>query len=145
MDHLTEGERSALMGRIRGKNTKPEMIVRRTAHRLGYRFRLHYKDIPGTPDLVFTRRRKVVFVHGCWWHRHQGCPKASSVRTRPEFWEAKFARNVVRDAKTEAALHAAGWEVLVVWECETKRADEVEALLVDFLGSTAMPKQKKAE
>lgn len=121
------------MGRVRGKNTKPEMIVRQTAHRLGFRFRLHRKDLPGTPDLIFPGRRKAIFVHGCWWHRHEGCAKASPVKTRVDFWNAKFARNVARDEKVEAELVGAGWDVLVIWECQTKKVEEVEALLLAFL------------
>ena len=122
------------MARVRGKDTKPEMIVRRIAHRLGYRFRLHRKGMPGTPDLIFPARRKVVFVHGCWWHRHDGCAKASPVRTRVDFWNAKFTRNVERDAKVEAELRSAGWDVLVIWECQSKRVEEVGTILREFLG-----------
>lgn len=122
------------MGRVRGKNTKPEMIVRQTAHRLGFRFRLHRKDLAGTPDLIFPGRRKAIFVHGCWWHRHEGCAKASPVKTRVDFWNAKFARNVARDAAVEAELIDAGWDVLAIWECQTKKVAEVEALLRTFLG-----------
>lgn len=122
------------MGRVRGKNTKPEMIVRQTAHRLGFRFRLHRKGLPGTPDLIFPGRWKVVFVHGCWWHRHEGCGKATPVKTRVDFWNAKFARNVARDEKVEAELVAGGWDVLTIWECQTKKVAEVEALLRNFLG-----------
>lgn len=133
-DHLSESQRSVLMGKVRGKDTKPEMIVRRAAHRLGYRYRLHRRDLPGTPDLVFPGRRKVIFVHGCWWHRHEGCPKASPVKTREDFWNAKFARNVARDARTEIDLRAAGWDVLVLWECQTKQVAEVETALRSFLG-----------
>ena len=121
IDHLSVAERSALMGRIRGKNTVPEMIVRRAAHRLGYRFRLHRKGLPGTPDLIFPGRRKAIFVHGCWWHRHPGCAKASPAKTRADFWNDKFARNVERDANAKAQLNAAGWDVLKVLECQVKR------------------------
>jgi len=112
--------RSQLMGRVRGVNTKPEMIVRRLAHAIGLRFRLHRGDLPGTPDLVFPGRRTAIFVHGCFWHRHPGCHRASNPKTRPEFWNAKFERNVARDAKVERLLHDAGWDVLIIWECETR-------------------------
>lgn len=121
------------MGRVRGKNTKPEMIVRRAAHRLGFRFRLHRKDLPGTPDLVFPGQRKAIFVHGCWWHRHEGCSKCSPVKTQPEFWNAKFARNMARDMKVQAELRATGWDVLVIWECQTRHIGAVEAKLRSFL------------
>lgn len=121
------------MGRVRGRDTKPELVVRKLAHRLGYRFRLHRKDLPGTPDLVFASRRKVIFVHGCWWHRHAGCPKASGVKTRPEFWNAKFARNVERDARVTEELRTAGWRLLVIWECETKDLSSLARTLTEFL------------
>lgn len=135
VDHLSGADRSALMARVRGKDTKPEMIVRRVAHRLGYRFRLHRKGLPGTPDLIFPSRRKAIFVHGCWWHRHDGCPKASPAKTRPDFWTAKFARNVARDAKVEAELRSVGWDVLVIWECQSKRSEEIDGILRAFLGA----------
>lgn len=127
--------RSALMGRIRGVDTGPEMTVRRAAHRLGYRFRLHRRSLPGSPDLVFPSRRAAIFVHGCFWHRHEGCRKASTPKTRVEFWQAKFARNVERDAEVQERLRAAGWRVLVVWECEIVRNGDLDRLLREFLGA----------
>lgn len=122
------------MARVGSKDTKPEMTVRRTAHALGYRYRLHARDLPGSPDLVFRGRRKVIFVHGCYWHRHPGCKRASMPSTRREYWQAKFDRNVARDADAEAALREAGWDVLVVWECETKDPDALASRLSTFLG-----------
>ena len=122
------------MSRVGSKDTGPEMRVRQTAHALGYRYRLHARDLPGSPDLVFRGRRKVIFVHGCYWHRHPGCKRASMPSTRREYWQAKFDRNVARDADAEAALREAGWDVLVVWECETKDADALAARLSTFLG-----------
>ena len=122
------------MSRVGSKDTKPEMTVRRTAHALGYRYRLHAKDLPGSPDLVFRSRKKAVFVHGCYWHRHPGCKRASTPSTRREYWQAKFDRNVARDAAAEAALREAGWDVLVVWECETKDPDALADRLRRFLG-----------
>ena len=133
-DHLTSEKRSRLMGRIRSKGSAPEMIVRRMAHALGYRFRLHRRDLPGTPDLVFPSRRKVVFVHGCWWHQHPGCKKATGSKTQTSFWAAKFERNVARDRCAEAALRGDGWDVLTVWECETRDVDVVSAKLHRYLG-----------
>lgn len=121
------------MGRIRSKGSTPEMIVRRAAHALGYRFRLHRRDLPGTPDLVFPSRRKVVFVHGCWWHQHSGCKKATGSKTQTSFWAAKFARNIARDRCAEGALRNGGWDVLVVWECETRDLDAVSAKLDRYL------------
>lgn len=113
-------ERSALMARIRGKNTKPELLVRRHLHAAGYRFRLHRKDLPGTPDIVLPRYRLAIFVHGCFWHRHSGCPRATSPKTREHFWAKKFARNVSRDQRNQADLAERGWRVMVIWECEVR-------------------------
>lgn len=121
------------MGRIRSKGSIPEMIVRRAAHALGYRFRLHRRDLPGTPDLVFPSRRKVVLVHGCWWHQHPGCKKATGSKTQADFWAAKFARNVERDRRVEAALRDDGWDVLTIWECETRDPEAVSAKLDQYL------------
>lgn len=122
------------MSRVRGKNTAPEFVVRGLAHALGYRFRLHRKDLPGSPDLVFPSRHKVVFVHGCYWHRHPGCRRASTPGTRRDFWEAKFARNVERDARKERELRQAGWDVLTIWECETRDVERLATIAWDFLG-----------
>ena len=105
------------MSGIRGKDTQPELIVRSFLHRKGLRFRLHAK-LPGRPDLVFPRYRTAVFVHGCFWHRHEGCSFTTTPKTRPEFWEAKFAANIKRDAVAEERLEALGWRVLVVWACQ---------------------------
>jgi DNA mismatch endonuclease (patch repair protein) len=124
-----------LMARIRGKNSKPEMTVRRVAHALGFRFRLHRKDLPGSPDLVFPRLRKVVFVHGCFWHRHDKCSRTTIPKTRVEFWNSKFAANVQRDIRVEKELFHRGWNVLVVWECETFDRRNVERKLSNFLQS----------
>lgn len=120
VDRLTPERRSWLMSRVKGKHTGPEMIVRRAAHALGLRFRLHRKDLPGRPDLVFPRHKVALFVHGCFWHRHPGCRLASTPKSRTEFWQAKFDANVARDAAAEEALRAAGWRVVTVWECETR-------------------------
>ena len=110
------------MGRVRGKNTSPEKVVRRLAHAMGCRFRLHRRDLPGCPDLVFPSRRKVVLVHGCYWHRHTCRRGRSTPRTNSAFWLAKFAANVKRDRLNRSALRRLGWEILVVWECETRPA-----------------------
>ncbi|CAN7737716.1 very short patch repair endonuclease [Rhizobium leguminosarum] len=133
-DKLTGEERSKLMGRVKSKNTKPEMIVRRTAHGLGYRFRLYRKELPGRPDLVFPRLRKAVFVHGCFWHRHD-CLRGTTPQTNVAFWEEKLARNVERDNAAIAALRGAGWSTLVVWECQTRNRDELSDTLRIFLGA----------
>lgn len=125
--------RSALMARIGPKGSKAELAVRRTAHALGYRFRLHRKDLPGTPDLVFPSRRKVIFVHGCFWHRHQGCKATTTPKTRVEYWTKKFEENVARDVKQANALTGSGWDVLTIWECETRDFEDMEGRLERFL------------
>ncbi|MCJ2143685.1 very short patch repair endonuclease [Methylobacterium sp. E-066] len=123
------------MAAVKGRNTTPEMAVRRLAHALGYRFRLCRKDLPGSPDLVFSSRSKVIFVHGCFWHRHPGCRKASTPSTRVDFWQAKFDRNVERDLRNGVRLMAAGWDVLEIWECQTRDRERLAATLQDFLGA----------
>lgn len=125
MDILKPDERSALMSRIRGKDTKPELVVRRVAHALGYRFRLHRRDLAGAPDLVFPRLRKTVFVHGCFWHRHPQCRFAYHPKSNRAFWRKKFSANVTRDRNALKMLPELGWDVLVIWECQT---DDVSAL-----------------
>ncbi len=122
------------MSRVRGKDTKPEMLVRRLLHRLGYRFLLHRRDLPGTPDLVFPSRRAALFVHGCFWHRHEGCRRATTPKTRVEFWQAKFRRNVERDGANYALLEIAGWKVILVWECETTDPAALGVRLIQELG-----------
>jgi len=117
------------MSRIGGKDTTPEIRVRRTAHTLGLRFRLHRRDLPGTPDLVFPKRRVALFVHGCFWHRHAACNRASTPITRREYWEDKFRTNVTRDKRATAELEALGWRVVIVWECETKNDGGLKQIL----------------
>ena len=131
---LSPPQRSALMARIRSKDTHPELRVRRLLHRHGYRFRLHARDLPGRPDIVFRRRRKVVFVHGCFWHRHEGCSRAATPRTRVDYWTRKFEATRARDAAALSALEAMGWRVLVVWECEMKDERVLLIRLQRFLG-----------
>ncbi|MGS1041512.1 very short patch repair endonuclease [Burkholderia glumae] len=133
MDILAPGQRSRLMSRIRGKDTGPELKVRQLAYALGVRFRLHRRDLPGSPDLVFASRRKVIFVHGCYWHRHSGCRYAYSPKSNVEFWQSKFAANVARDRLAVTALEETGWQVLVVWECETQNVEALRTRLADFL------------
>ena len=122
------------MRRIRKADTKPELFVRRLAHALGYRYRIHRKDLPGTPDLVFPGRKKVIFVHGCFWHQHEGYRLQSQPRSRHDYWVPKLKRNVERDAQNLAALAELGWEMLVIWECETKDRLALAARLASFLG-----------
>lgn len=116
-DVVDNATRSRMMAGIRGKDTAPELALRRALHRLGFRFRLHVKELPGRPDLVLPRWRAAVQVHGCFWHRHAGCRFATSPATRREFWAAKFAGNVERDVRNHAALRALGWRTATVWEC----------------------------
>lgn len=125
MDIFTPSKRSQIMAGIRSKDTRPELIVRKIAHSMGLRFRLHRRDLPGSPDLVFPRWRLAVFVHGCFWHRHEGCRLAAQPKTRPEFWQQKFAANVRRDRNTIDQLSGLGWRVEVIWECETRQPLEV--------------------
>ena len=132
-DKITPARRSENMRRIKSKGMKPEMVVRRLVHGLGYRYRLHRKDLLGKPDLVFGPRRAVVFVHGCFWHRHD-CRDGRVPSSNREYWEPKLARNVERDRKTRHELEAAGWRVLVVWECEIKDEATLADRLVAFLG-----------
>jgi len=112
--------RSAMMSRIRSRDTRPELVVRSIVHRLGYRFRLHQTDLPGQPDIVLTRLHTIILVHGCFWHRHSRCRFAYMPKSRVDFWVSKFKKNVARDRKVRQALRRQGWQVLVIWECETK-------------------------
>ncbi|MCY3825742.1 MAG: DNA mismatch endonuclease Vsr [Nitrospinae bacterium] len=132
-DIVDKQRRSKMMSKIRGRNTVPELVVRRIAHKLGLRFRLHRKDLPGCPDLVFPKYRLVVFVHGCFWHRHEGCQYAYKPKSRIEFWTEKFASNVARDRRNEEALRNLGWRVLVIWECETKNEGSVKQNLTKYI------------
>ncbi len=123
MDALTPEHRSWNMGRIRSVNTKPELVVRSLLHRLGFRFRLHRKDLPGRPDIVLPKYKTVVLVHGCFWHRHPGCRLTTNPGTRTEFWNSKFEANVRRDISARTALQSLGWKVVVVWQCELSDID----------------------
>ena len=125
-DIVDQQTRSRMMAGIRGKDTGPEMALRRAMHVRGFRYRLHAKDLPGRPDLVLPKYGAVVFVHGCFWHRHPGCRYTSIPSTRPEFWQTKFETNVVRDNAARGALLIAGWRVATVWECATKKPQQVE-------------------
>lgn len=130
--------RRRIMSSIRGADTKPELAVRRAVHRMGFRYRLHGKGLPGRPDLVFPRMKKAIFVHGCFWHQHAeyACRAATKPAVRQSYWLPKLARNVERDLESLAALTALGWKVMVVWECELKAFDQLLARIVGFLGPT---------
>jgi DNA mismatch endonuclease (patch repair protein) len=135
----TPEQRSRIMRAVKGVDTAPELTVRRLAHGMGYRFRLHRKDLPGKPDLVFPRLRKVVFVHGCFWHGHDCARGARAPRANAEYWGSKIARNSARDADHIAALKKSGWRVAVIWECELKQPKRVERRLARFLGTAIRP------
>jgi DNA mismatch endonuclease, patch repair protein len=128
LDHLSPDRRSANMRAVKGKNTKPEMIVRRAAHALGLRFRLHYADLPGRPDLVFPKYRTAVFVNGCFWHGH-GCRRGKLPNSNSEFWISKIQANVLRDRKNYRLLRRLGWRVLVIWQCNMKRPEDATAAI----------------
>jgi DNA mismatch endonuclease (patch repair protein) len=131
---MTPQERSALMSRIRSKDTKPEMTVRKLVFSMGYRYRLHKRDLPGKPDLVFSGKKKVIFVHGCFWHAHS-CKRGFSPKTNAEFWAKKLGANRLRDAYNVYRLHEMGWKALTVWECEIDEMERLERIIREFLGS----------
>jgi DNA mismatch endonuclease (patch repair protein) len=129
MDIISEERRSWNMSRIKGKDTKPELVVRSILHKMGYRFRLHRKDLPGTPDIVLPKYKTVIFLHGCFWHRHKGCKYAYTPKSRVKFWKDKFAETVKRDKQHLKQLKENGWEVFIVWECETKDMDKLKKII----------------
>ncbi|HOR28661.1 MAG TPA: DNA mismatch endonuclease Vsr, partial [Candidatus Sumerlaeota bacterium] len=129
MDSFTPQERSAIMRLVRSKDTKPERQVRSLLHRLGLRFRLHRGDLPGAPDIVLIRYKTVIFIHGCFWHRHRGCNRASTPSSRREYWLPKFERTVARDAHNRRRLRQLGWRVVTIWECELRHLERLERRL----------------
>ena len=124
--------RSQVMSRVRSKDTGPELLVRKALWGAGLRYRLHYKSIPGRPDLVVADRHAVVFVHGCFWHRHESCPRNRTPKTRVEWWTAKLARNRERDFEVRSLLEASGWHIFIIWECEVERAECLAALIAEL-------------
>ena len=126
MDTISSEHRSWNMSRIKNRDTKPELIVRSLLHHKGYRFRLHRKDLPGKPDIVLPRFKKIILVHGCYWHRHEGCKLAYNPKSRVSFWQNKFNQNIKRDKIVRKELSQMGWQVYVIWECETKEVDLLE-------------------
>ncbi|WP_186172821.1 very short patch repair endonuclease [Burkholderia gladioli] len=150
VDIVSLADRSRMMAGIQSKNTKPELIVRRLLFASGYRFRLHRRDLPGAPDIVMPSRKVAIFVHGCFWHMHQGCRFSKMPTTRPEFWKAKLEANVERDRRAVEKLQALGWRVLCVWECSTRQANTAAGLQAAMsawiessepLGQIEMPSQ----
>ena len=136
-DPAVTAARSENMARIRSRDTKPEIVVRQRLHREGYRFRLHRRDLPGSPDIVIPRIRLAILVHGCFWHQHPGCTRATVPGTRRSFWTDKFARNAARDAEVQTALEGLGWRVAIIWECETQRPEVLDAALRGRLDTAA--------
>lgn len=132
VDTVTTTRRSEIMSRVRCKDTRPEMLVRRLVHGAGYRYRLHVSGLPGRPDLVFAARKKVIFIHGCFWHSHAACPNARIPKSRTEFWSTKLQTNKERDVRNLKALADAGWKVLVLWECELQNPALMQKIR-DFL------------
>ncbi|WP_429248798.1 very short patch repair endonuclease [Massilia sp. UYP32] len=132
VDTRSPAQRRLIMSSVGSKNTGPEKLVRSLLHRLGYRFRIHRKDLPGTPDIVLPSRRKIIFVHGCFWHGHS-CNKGKLPKSRTEFWSEKVYRNRARDADAELRLKALGWDTLTVWQCQLRDLEHLEQTLTDFL------------
>lgn len=129
MDIVSKEKRSRIMSGIKGKNTKPELLLRSALHKLGFRFRIQRKDLPGKPDIVLPKYKTIIFVHGCFWHRHPGCKYAYTPKSNIEFWTNKLEGNVIRDRLTEKALEEMGWRILIVWECEVKTLIENDSSL----------------
>lgn len=144
VDFLDRAGRSRLMSRVRGKDTGPELRVRRTAHALGLRFRLQRRDLPGTPDLVFPSRRVAVLVHGCFWHRHTGCRLTTTPKTRLEYWRSKFAANVERDVRKASTLGELGWGIVVIWECETRDLALLERIIGERIASVPKVAERRS-
>ncbi|MFH1216560.1 MAG: very short patch repair endonuclease [Pseudomonadota bacterium] len=135
MDVFSREKRSQIMSRVSGKNTKPEIVVRSLLHNMGYRFRLHRKDLPGKPDITLSKYRKVIFVHGCFWHGHTGCSRSKRPATNQKFWREKLNKNIERDKITVNTLSQLGWNVLTVWSCEVKDTNKLKIKLLSFLES----------
>ena len=123
-------QRSRNMSAIKSKNTKPEIVVRKILHSMGYRFRLYGKDLPGSPDIILPKYKTVIFVHGCFWHRHENCKYASTPKIRPKFWESKFGANIKRDKISQKNLIKLGWKIIIVWECELKKTHYLKDLFL---------------
>lgn len=134
MDTLSPQERSERMSRVKGKDTKPEMAVRSLVHRLGFRYRLHTQGLPGKPDLVFAGRRCVIFVHGCFWHRHSNCPLSRMPKSRVDFWQPKLEENRRRDSRNQRELRKDGWRLMIIWECQLGEPARLENRIRKFLG-----------
>ncbi|MEF2968617.1 very short patch repair endonuclease [Paenibacillus sp. M1] len=133
MDSFSKEKRSQIMSNVKSKNTTPELIVRRLLHRMGYRFRLHRPDLPGKPDIVLPKYKKVIFINGCFWHGHENCKKSQLPKTNREFWQSKIRKNKSRDEKSINKLLEMGWQCLVIWDCQIKKKD-IEKLVIILEG-----------
>ncbi len=138
-DVFDKSQRSRIMAKVRSKNTTPEIVVRSLLHRLGFRFRLHRKDLPGKPDIILPKYKTAIFVHGCFWHQHPGCKAAHRPTSNTDYWNRKLDRNMVRDDNNIAHLEYAGWRVVVIWECETRDIEELSRRLSALLRPPSKP------
>jgi len=136
MDNLSLEKRSWNMAQIRSKNTKPEILVRKLLHSIGYRFRLGRTDIPGRPDILLPKYKTAIYVHGCFWHRHEGCKYAYTPKSKIEFWNNKFATNIKRDQEVSEKIKNSDWRQLIIWECQTRNKDQLIVTLTEFLNDT---------
>jgi len=132
-DVFSREKRSDIMSRVKNRDTKPELIVRSTLHKMGYRFRLHRRDLPGNPDIVLPKHKKVIFVHGCFWHGHKGCPRSSRPSSNKKFWNEKIDKNIKRDKNVRKELKRSGWDIMVIWQCEIKDSEKLQRKLTKFL------------
>ncbi len=132
-DVFCRDKRSWIMSRVKGCDTKPEKLVRSLVHRMGFRFRIHRRDLPGNPDIVLPRHGKIIFVHGCFWHGHKGCQRSKRPKTNTSFWNKKLDENIIRDKRFQKKLRRMGWKVLVVWQCETRKPEQLLRKLKRFL------------
>jgi len=133
MDVFTKEKRSQIMSKIKGKDTKPEKVVRSLLHQMGYRFRLHRRDLPGNPDIVLPKYKKAIFVHGCFWHGHDGCPRSKRPNTNKKFWNEKLSKNIKRDKRNQNELRKLGWQPLVVWQCQIKDIENLNEEIIQFI------------
>lgn len=142
-DVFTAEKRSQIMSHIRGYDTKPELLVRSIVHRLGYRFRLHVEDLPGSPDIVLPKHKKVIFIHGCFWHGHKGCKRSQRPSTNVIFWQDKLDKNVDRDKRTQKELRRLGWRYLIIWQCEIGRPGRIKRKIKQFLQTRNLSDETK--
>lgn len=136
-DVFSKDDRSRIMSKISCKDTKPEILVRRILHKMGFRYRLHVNDLPGTPDIVLPRHKKIIFVHGCFWHGHEGCNRSKRPKTNVDFWNQKIDGNIERDEKTKEELEEMGWKVLVIWQCQTRDLESLEQIILKFMSESS--------